>query len=99
MLIDGGFSKAYQSSTGIAGYTLIFNSQGLHLVQHEPFSSTRKAIEEMEDIKSITVVREVTSHRMLVKDTDNGHLLSKQVENLKKLLQAYSYGLIKERKK
>ncbi|WP_278845792.1 fructose-bisphosphatase class III, partial [Porphyromonas gulae] len=50
-------------------------------------------------IKSITVVREVTSHRMLVKDTDNGRLLSKQVENLKKLLQAYSYGLIKERKK
>ncbi len=95
--IDGGFSRAYQSSTGIAGYTLIFNSQGLQLVQHEPFSSTREAIEDMEDIKSITVVREFTSRRMLVKDTDNGKLLAEQVANLKKLLTAYRFGLVKER--
>ncbi|MDY6148846.1 MAG: fructose-1,6-bisphosphatase [Porphyromonas sp.] len=97
MVIDGGFSRAYQSSTGIAGYTLIFNSQGLQLVQHEPFTSCRKAIEEMDDIKSVTVVREYTSHRILVEDTDIGAMLQKQVEDLSNLLVAFRLGLIKER--
>lgn len=96
MLIDGGFSRAYQSSTGMAGYTLIFNSQGLQLVKHEPFSSTRQAIEQMEDIESISVVREYSSHRILVQDTDQGKILIAQVEELKKLLYAYKHGLIKE---
>lgn len=95
LVIDGGFSRAYQSSTGIAGYTLIFNSQGLQLVQHEPFVSAKDAVEKGEDIHSVTVIREHTSHRMLVKDTDNGKLLEEQVADLKKLLQAYRLGLIK----
>lgn len=97
MLIDGGFSKAYQSSTGIAGYTLIFNSHGLHLVKHDPFSSTREAIEHMEDIDSVSVVQEFSSHRMLVADTDKGQLLKEQVEDLKRLLEAYSFGIIVEK--
>lgn len=97
MLIDGGFSRAYQSSTGMAGYTLIFNSQGLQLVKHEPFSSTRQAIEQMEDIESISVVREYISRRMLVRDTDQGKLLEAQVGELNKLLYAYRHGLIKEK--
>ncbi|WP_329903525.1 fructose-1,6-bisphosphatase [Porphyromonas pogonae] len=97
MLIDGGFSKAYQASTGIAGYTLIFNSEGLHLVKHEPFSSTHEAIKYMEDIESVTVVREFSSHRMLVRDTDKGKQLTEQVNDLKKLLTAYRYGAIKEK--
>lgn len=98
MLIDGGFSRAYQSSTGIAGYTLIYNSQGLHLVKHEPFSSTKQAIEHMEDIESVSVVRAPSSHRILVRDTDKGRVLIQQVEDLKRLLNAYQLGLIKERK-
>ena len=97
IVIDGGFSRAYQSSTGIAGYTLIFNSQGIQLVQHEPFESAKAVIEKGSDIQSITVVREFISHRMLVKDTDNGQILAGQVEDLKKLLDAYRLGLIKER--
>lgn len=95
LIIDGGFSRAYQSSTGIAGYTLIYNSHGLQLVQHEPFVSAKVAVEKGEDIHSVTVIRENTSHRMLVKDTDNGETLKAQVEDLKKLLAAYRLGLIK----
>ena len=97
IVIDGGFSRAYQSSTGIAGYTLIFNSQGIQLVQHEPFESAKAVIERGSDIQSVTVIREFISHRMLVKDTDNGKLLISQVEELKKLLDAYRLGLIKEK--
>lgn len=95
LIIDGGFSRAYQSSTGIAGYTLIYNSHGIQLVQHEPFVSAKDAVEKGEDIHSVTVVRENTSHRMLVKDTDNGEMIKVQVEDLKKLLAAYRLGLIK----
>ena len=97
LVIDGGFSRAYQSSTGIAGYTLTFNSRGLQLVQHEPFSSKREAIENLDDIRSVTVVTEPTSHRILVADTDMGKVLREQVNNLKQLLEAYQLGLIKER--
>lgn len=97
MLIDGGFSRAYQSSTGIAGYTLIFNSQGLHLVKHEPFSSTKEAIEHMEDISSTSVVREYSTDRVLVSATDQGIILKDQVDELKKLLYAYRHGLVKEK--
>lgn len=97
MLIDGGFSRAYQKSTGIAGYTLIFNSHGLHLVQHDPFSSTAEAIEKMEDIHSVTVLKAATSHRILVRDTDNGKLLQDQVSALKALLEAYKYGKLRPR--
>ena len=97
MVIDGGFSKAYYSETGIAGYTLVYHSRGFQLVQHEPFSSTQKAIEEGQDIKSTTQLVELSSQRMLVKDTDKGKELMVQIEDLKKLLQAYRVGIIKER--
>ena len=97
IVIDGGFSRAYQSSTGIAGYTLIFNSQGIQLVQHEPFESARAVIEKGTDIQSVTVIREFISNRMLVKDTDNGKILIEQVEDLNKLLDAYRLGLLKEK--
>ena len=98
IVIDGGFSRAYQSSTGIAGYTLIFNSQGIQLVQHEPFESAKAVIERGSDIQSVTVIREFISNRMLVKDTDNGKILASQIEDLKKLLDAYRLGLIKEKR-
>ncbi len=97
LVIDGGFSKAYQPETGIAGYTLIYNSHGLQLVQHEPFQSAARAIEEGLDIRSALLVLEFTERRMMVRDTDIGHELEKQVEDLNKLLFAYRGGLIKER--
>lgn len=88
MVIDGGFSKAYQPETGIAGYTLVYHSRGFQLVQHEPFTSTQKAIEEGQDIKSTTQIVELSSQRMMVKDTDKGRELMVQIEDLKKLLVA-----------
>jgi len=97
MVIDGGFSKAYQPETGIAGYTLVYHSRGFQLVQHEPFTSTQKAIEEGQDIKSTTQLVEMSSKRMMVKDTDKGKELSIQIEDLKKLLVAYNTGIIKEK--
>ncbi len=97
MVIDGGFSKAYQPETGIAGYTLVYHSRGFELVQHEPFTSTQKAIEEGIDIKSTTQIVELSSKRMMVKDTDKGRELIIQIGDLKKLLVAYQNGLIKEK--
>ena len=97
MVIDGGFSKAYHPETGIAGYTLVYHSRGFQLVQHDPFSSTQKAVEEGQDIKSTTQLVELSSQRMMVKDTDKGRELMVQIEDLKKLLAAYRLGLIKER--
>lgn len=98
LVIDGGFSKAYQPETGIAGYTLVYHSHGLQLVQHEPFQSRQEAIEEGLDIKSTTHVLEFNSQRMMVKDTDKGRELITQILDLKKLLVAYRIGLIKEKK-
>ena len=95
MVIDGGFSRAYHSETGIAGYTLVYHSRGFQLVQHEPFTSMQKAIEEGQDIKSSTQIVELSSQRMMVKDTDKGRELVTQINDLKKLLLAYRMGLIK----
>ncbi len=96
LVIDGGFSKAYQPETGIAGYTLVFNSYGLSLIQHQPFESTKKAIEEGRDIISSRMVLETTTQRMHVRDTDIGKELLTQIADLEKLLEAYSSGLIAE---
>jgi len=96
LVIDGGFSKAYQPKTGIAGYTLTFHSRGLELVAHQPFLSSAEAIKSGTDIKSSTQIVEMSSQRMYVKDTDKGRILKAKVENLKKLLYAYRNGFIKE---
>ena len=97
MVIDGGFSQAYHKETGIAGYTLVYHSRGFQLVQHEPFTSTKDAIQRGTDIKSTTVIIEMSTHRMLVADTDKGTELRRQVADLQELLYAYRHGLIKER--
>ena len=97
MVIDGGFSKAYQPETGIAGYTLVYHSRGFQLVQHEPFTSITNAIEEGQDIKSTYQIVEMADHRMLVKDTDKGEELRQQIADLKLLLRAYREGEIKEK--
>ena len=93
-MIDGGFSKAYQSETGIAGYTLIYNSHGLQLVQHQPFESRRRAIEEGLDILSTKFVVEATTTRLTVRDTTVGKELQMQIDDLKRLLVAYRSGLL-----
>jgi len=96
LVIDGGFCRAYQPTTGIAGYTLIYNSYGLLLTSHEPFESIRKAIEEEDDILSSTIVLEQTNSRKRVADTDLGVDLKTEIVSLKKLLNAYRKGYIKE---
>lgn len=96
LVIDGGLSKAYQAETGIAGYTLIYNSYGLLLASHEPFESTQQAIEQARDIHSRTQILETNFQRMHIADTDEGCLVQERITELKALLQAYRAGLIKE---
>ena len=96
-VIDGGFSKAYQSKTGMAGYTLIYNSRHLKLIAHEPFTSKEDAVANGRDIISSTVLVEHKSSRKKIKDTNDGKQLQETVEDLKKLLVAYRSGLIKEK--
>ena len=98
MVIDGGFSEAYHSETGIAGYTLVYHSRGFQLVQHEPFTSAQDAIIRGTDIKSTTQIVEMSTHRMLVADTDKGEELRHQIADLKNLLYAYRHGIIKEKR-
>lgn len=96
LVIDGGFSKAYQQQTGIAGYTLIHNSYGFLLAAHEPFQSTQAAIEKEADIHSRTNILDKNFARMRVKDTDAGREFQRRIEELNLLLAAYRTGLIKE---
>jgi fructose-1,6-bisphosphatase-3 len=96
LVIDGGFSKAYQPQTGIAGYTLIYNSYGMQLASHEPFESIRKAIEEEKDILSSKRILDRKTKRIRIKNTDIGTELKNQIKELKMLLAAYKMGLIKE---
>lgn len=97
MVIDGGFAKAYHSTTGIAGYTLVFHSRGFELVQHEPFSSTEEAIRLGTDIKSTTQLVELSKNRLRVRDTDKGSELQAQIDELRELLFAYRNGMMKTR--
>ncbi len=97
IVIDGGFCRAYHEKTGIAGYTLVYNSRGMSLRQHEPFESAEKAIRENLDIASTVEVFETCEKRTLVGDTDNGQRLAADVEDLKLLVQAYQMGLVKEK--
>ncbi|MDE7331281.1 MAG: fructose-1,6-bisphosphatase [Lachnospiraceae bacterium] len=97
LIIDGGFSKAYQSKTGIAGYTLVANSHGMRLVAHEPFESTEAAILREYDIFSDSTVVETAPVRIRVSDTDAGTELRETIKQLEQLLQAYRDGIIIEK--
>ncbi|WP_165043377.1 fructose-1,6-bisphosphatase [Adlercreutzia sp. ZJ138] len=97
LTIDGGFSKAYQPTTGIAGYTLISNSYGFVLAAHEPLESRQAAVEKMLDIHSSRRVVESVRARTLVADTDTGTVLKQQIADLERLLEAYRRGEIAER--
>lgn len=96
IVIDGGFAKAYQSTTGIAGYTLTYNSHGLVLAMNEPFESKNKAILEGLDIKSQTILKENILTRKRVADTDIGEKLQEEIKDLKQLLVSYREGVLKE---
>lgn len=96
-VIDGGFSKAYHEQTGIAGYTLTYNSRGMRLVSHQPFESIRAAIIDEEDIIPSTVFTKTNNKRIFVNDTDIGSELRCSISSLHLLLDAYNKGLIKEK--
>ncbi|HYQ91410.1 MAG TPA: fructose-bisphosphatase class III, partial [Candidatus Competibacteraceae bacterium] len=96
IVIDGGFAKAYQQKTGIAGYTLVANSHGLLLAAHEPFESTQQAIEQELDAAPQVGILEQYPVRKRVKDTDLGREIQQRLDELNALLRAYRTGLIKE---
>ena len=97
LVIDGGFSKAYQHKTGIAGYTLVANSYGMRLVSHEPFESTEAAIRKESDIFSDSIVVETALRRQCVADTDIGVELKEIIHQLEELLDAYREGVLVEK--
>ncbi|MBD5453205.1 MAG: fructose-1,6-bisphosphatase [Lachnospiraceae bacterium] len=97
LIIDGGFSKAYQDKTGIAGYTLVANSYGMRLVAHEPFESTESAIINESDIFSDSIILETSTMRQKIADTDIGTELRESIHQLEELLQAYRDGTIIEK--
>ncbi|MCR4851058.1 MAG: fructose-1,6-bisphosphatase [Lachnospiraceae bacterium] len=97
LIIDGGFSKAYQGKTGIAGYTLVASSHGMRLVAHEPFESTEKAIKNETDIISDTTQIEVAPSRIRVSQTDVGEEIKDSIKQLERLLEAYRDGVLVEK--
>lgn len=94
-VIDGGMSRPYQKVTGIAGYTLIYDSYNLILAEHTPFESRRSAIEDEADIVSIRNMLEHAKVRISVGDTDIGKKLQQQIDDLNQLLDAYRTGVVK----
>lgn len=97
LIIDGGFSKPYQDKTGIAGYTLVYNSHGMRLVAHEPFESKAAAIRKETDIFSDSIDVEVSNFRLRVADTDTGYEIREQITRLEELLRAYKDGTLVEK--
>ena len=97
ILIDGGFCRAYQETTGIAGYTLIYNADGMRISAHEPFRGVQNAIKNNADILSDTVIFEQATDKIRVKDTDTGYAISEKISDLTKLLECYEAGSIKEK--
>ncbi|WP_311145603.1 fructose-1,6-bisphosphatase [Stomatobaculum longum] len=97
IVIDGGFSRAYHKTTGIAGYTLIYNSHGMRIKSHMPFESVERVISENLDIESRANQFEIEPYRVMVGDTDIGKRLAAQIEDLNELLTAYRDGSIPER--
>ena len=97
LIIDGGFSKAYQKETGIAGYTLIYNSWGMILAAHEPFTSAQEAITKGSDILSESILIKKTSERKTVEETDTGIKIKERIAELQELLEAYRNGLLIEK--
>lgn len=96
IVIDGGFSKAYQKQTGIAGYTLMHNAFGRQLIAHEPFDSIKKAIEEEGDIAYSETVLNQSESKLKVGDCDDGIEIKERITDLNQLLEFYAAGIFKE---
>lgn len=96
-IIDGGFCEAYQKTTGIAGYTLVYNSHGLKIKAHMPFEGVAAAIDDNADIESEAIQVERFSHRRYIADCDDGVLLRRRIQALEQLLAAYRSGEISEK--
>ena len=96
-IIDGGFCKAYQPTTGIAGYTLIYNSHGIRLKSHRPFEGVARVIGENADMESDSVVVESFPRRRYVSDTDEGAVIGRRIEALERLLVLYRSGEMQQR--
>ena len=94
IVIDGGFCKAYQKATGIAGYTLIANSHGMRIMSHHPFTTLADALEANRDIRSQAFDFAVYPQRRMVRDTDNGKRLQERIGDLLDLLSACRSGLV-----
>lgn len=99
IVIDGGFSKTYRRRTGIAGYTLIYNSYGLTLNAHDPFVSPEVAVRDEIDIVSHREAVEYMDRRLLVGDTDDGRNMRRRIKEIQQLIEAYQSGLIAEHDK
>ncbi len=92
LVIDGGFCKDYHKKTGIAGYTLIYNSHGLRLKAHQPFESVTHALTENKDIESESYLVETKKARVMVRDSDNGKRILEHIQDLRQLLEYYDQG-------
>ena len=98
LVIDGGFNKTYHKKTGISGYTLISNSRGLRLLQHQKIADVRTALKENRDIESVSNTVELQTYSTTIGDTDLGQKIQEDIDDLQKLLSAYQSGLIKPTK-
>lgn len=96
IVIDGGFCRAYHKKTGIAGYTLVYNSRGLTLRTHQPFEIAEKVIRNDEDIESRSESVYIAPHRILVADTDAGLEKAELIDDLRQLIAAFQFGAIQE---
>ena len=96
LVIDGGFCRAYQPTTGIAGYTLIYNSWVMRIVSHQPFCGRKEAIEENKDIANSSQVFERMESRLKIAQTDIGRKLQAQSDDLRNLVEAFKAGAVLE---
>ncbi|MBQ7001626.1 MAG: fructose-1,6-bisphosphatase [Oscillospiraceae bacterium] len=99
LVIDGGFSRAYQKTSGIAGYTLLFGSRYYRIVSHQPFAGRQEALKHNHDIDNESVIFETMEQRMKVDETDEGVELRDQVHDLLRLMDAYRSGAVTENHK
>lgn len=95
LVIDGGFAAPFRAKTGISGYTLIYNSRGLRLLQHQTVANVREALRENRDIESVSQTVELQARSSLVRDTDRGAAIADEIADLHALLHAYQTGHIK----
>ena len=96
LVIDGGFSRAYQETSGIAGYTLIYNSRHYRIMAHQPFAGKWNAVHNNDDIVNESLIFEKLETRMRVSQTDEGTELQTRVDDLLLLLEAYRSGAVTE---